>query len=87
MLALLHSFERSINWLSCGRKRYRFINSVTAFLHSAQLSSNWKRWKPFAAAYSFGLQEEIYGTAYAAAAWLKSKRFNKKVYVIGENGE
>jgi len=31
-------------------------------------------------------QEEIYGTAFAAAAYLKSRKFDKKVYVIGEIG-
>eukprot|EP00195_Chlamydomonas_chlamydogama_P005338 CAMPEP_0202890220 /NCGR_PEP_ID=MMETSP1392-20130828/715_1 /ASSEMBLY_ACC=CAM_ASM_000868 /TAXON_ID=225041 /ORGANISM="Chlamydomonas chlamydogama, Strain SAG 11-48b" /LENGTH=310 /DNA_ID=CAMNT_0049573757 /DNA_START=74 /DNA_END=1006 /DNA_ORIENTATION=+ len=31
-------------------------------------------------------QDEIYGSAYAAAAWLKQKKFQKKVYVIGEYG-
>ena len=29
-------------------------------------------------------QDEIYGSAYAAAAYLRSKKFQKKVYVIGE---
>ncbi len=31
--------------------------------------------------------EEIYGTAYAAAVFLKNKRFRKKVYVVGGSGQ
>lgn len=31
-------------------------------------------------------QEEIYSSSYAAAAYLESIKFNKKVYVIGEEG-
>ncbi|MFT7878737.1 hypothetical protein ACMYLM_23150, partial [Salmonella enterica subsp. enterica serovar Enteritidis] len=30
--------------------------------------------------------EEIYSSSYAAAAYLESINFNKKVYVIGETG-
>lgn len=70
LLALPHSVQRSSSWLSSG---YRLINSVTAFqpVHTSQLSSNWQRWKRFAATYPLGLQEDICCTAYAAAAWLK----------------
>lgn len=32
------------------------------------------------------LQEEVYSSSYAAAAYLESINFHKKVYVIGEDG-
>lgn len=38
---------------------------------------------------SLGLKanlEEMFGSAYAAASYLKNKRFTKKVYVVGEEG-
>ena len=33
-----------------------------------------------------GVQEEVYSSSFAAATYLRAKRFSKKVYVVGEEG-
>lgn len=35
---------------------------------------------------SFRLQEEIFSSSFAAASYLKSINFHKKVYIVGESG-